>query len=244
MPAVCRAPSSSLALGGTQSSFCASAKICLHLHSPGFRNITSARQASPRVDSSYFGNRPCGREASQSRSIVYHYTPRKRATIRQPTSNGPSLTDLPNELLLEILKHADTDTVTRFRLTCTSFTAAGNSELQRRLKTLYIHSTIPSLRRAVEICAHPLLSRDIEEVALLGKSLEDHSDFSRGWYDSGDLLLTRASMVWPSQFPRAVRGHVSSAAWDGELHGSDFASAYAPLVQALRNLAKLQKLPS
>lgn len=79
--------------------------------------------------------------------MVYYYIPRKRNVNPAPKHNGLTITHLPDETLLEVLKHADTDTITKFRLTCSNFTAAGNSALQTSLKALYVHSTIPSLRR-------------------------------------------------------------------------------------------------
>ena len=125
--------------------------------------------------------------------MVFYYLPRKRQETQPAASD--SLASLPDEILLEILKHADTDSITKFRLTCSTFAGAGNSALQARLKTLYIHSTIPSLRRAVAICEHPLLSRDIEELVLLDKSLQDHYDCIGYTHHLQDISAFLMSMV-------------------------------------------------
>lgn len=171
--------------------------------------------------------------------MVFYYIPRKRTVKPALSHHGLTITDLPDEMLLEILKHADTDTITKFRLTCSNFTAAGNSALQTRLKTLYIHSTIPSLRRAVEICGHPLLGMEIEEVALLGKSLQDHHEWSRSGYATDDEVFSILSMVWPMEFPSPKHGLPTLS---DNTQAPDFASAYAPLLRALNSLPKLRKL--
>ncbi|KAK3724089.1 hypothetical protein LTR37_001211 [Vermiconidia calcicola] len=80
-----------------------------------------------------------------------------------------AMDSLAHETLLQIVKDVPTKDILSLRLTCRHVAPVCSTILQERAKTLYIHPSDASLKHALEICAHPIFSRYIEEVILLGK---------------------------------------------------------------------------
>lgn len=91
-----------------------------------------------------------------------------------------------------------------------------------------------------------MLSRDIEEVALLGKSAREHYAWIE--YDPSrstttgiqDVTAYATSMVWPAVCPLS-KGQPAPSQGPSTVR-SDFAMAYAPLLQALSRLHNLSRV--
>ncbi|KAK4547598.1 hypothetical protein LTR36_000555 [Oleoguttula mirabilis] len=180
--------------------------------------------------------------------MVFHLPPK-----RKPGAKA-SITHLADETLLDILAYGlSTPDILRFRLSHPSFTPACTTLLARRLHCLYIHPCTSSLRAAVNICNHPVLGQEIDEVVLLGKVL--WREFERTWPDyrildsdpvkQQDCNLHRP---WPFTFPKA-KGETDSihdlvkelAVQDGNTT-YHFDVAYGPLISALAKLTCLKKI--
>ncbi|KAK3703809.1 hypothetical protein LTR37_014255 [Vermiconidia calcicola] len=82
-----------------------------------------------------------------------------------------AMDSLAHETLLQIVKDVPTKDILSLRLTCRHVAPVCSTILQERVKTLYIHPSNASLKHALEICEHPIFSKYIEEVILLGKPM-------------------------------------------------------------------------
>lgn len=101
-------------------------------------------------------------------SMVFHNSKRRVRTNAKKETKSP-FTALPDELLLDILKHADSSSdILRLRETCKTFLPACNTTIRTRLKTLYIHPASGSVKRAIRIC-HSDLGSEIEEICFVNK---------------------------------------------------------------------------
>lgn len=115
------------------------------------------------------------------------------------------ITDLPDELLLQITSLLQMDDILKLRLTCTELAPAALTSVQSRMKIVYIHPSITSLRAVPDICAHPF-SKAIEEVILLGKIPHEEVVLARQ-KDPKGKTLNRRFATWPLFFPRARSVH-------------------------------------
>ena len=192
--------------------------------------------------------------------IMVFYVPPKR----QPEDRA-SITSLADETLLQILKDVSKNDILNLRLTCSNLVPACSTTLSKRLTTLYIHPWTNSLKRAVDICAHPVLGREIEEVILLGKVLwrdiEQAYPRCRTIPEAEQVVGRRAKELqnafrpWPVEFPRAknrsqlenvdfATPSTKEADRPASINHSvlSFGEAYEPLITALASLPELRKL--
>jgi len=94
---------------------------------------------------------------------------KKRSKLSTAARNMATLTDLPIELLFQVLGDLDNLSVLRLRLTCTAMLPGCDTVLQQRLKILYCHPSSKATKHALSICKHPVFSQSIVEVVILGK---------------------------------------------------------------------------
>lgn len=94
---------------------------------------------------------------------------KKRSKLPTVADNMATLTDLPIELLFQILGDLDNLSVLRLRLTCSAMLPSCNMVVQQRLKTLYCHPSAKAMKHALSICNHPVYNQTIDEVVILGK---------------------------------------------------------------------------
>ncbi|CZT16011.1 uncharacterized protein RCC_01851 [Ramularia collo-cygni] len=157
------------------------------------------------------------------------YNPPKR----QPRKAADGkITDLPDELLLNVLNYLGPNDTQKFRATCRAFAPIGSTAIAQRYKILYISPMRSSLLAAVEICAHPIFSSIIEEVVVLGS--EPQREQSKWYREFGDYLLT-----WPTTFPTVGKTVVSK---NESPSSGGFLDIYKPLLDALSALPRLKKL--
>ena len=126
--------------------------------------------------------------------------------------NRLNTADLPVELVLQIMERLSISDLLKARLTCIAFSRAGAMYLATRLKCLYIHPSVSSLRAVPLICEHPVFGPAIEQVIFLGPvtqtiagnvpSKEDLSSTSKN--PQPFRLYSRLCKLfspWPKAFP-------------------------------------------
>ena len=164
--------------------------------------------------------------------MVFHRQPKTR---QRSAPAWATINDLPHELLLTVFDHFETKSIANLRLASRHLEPVCNTTLAARLHRLYIHSTTPSLRQALLVCAHPIYRQHIEEIVVLGKIPWSESRLatrkSEGWQEF---------CAWPSQFPRDTKAGVEIMPTKAAV--STFQEGYEQLLVALTGLPKLQKL--
>lgn len=159
---------------------------------------------------------------------MVHSLHRRKVKSKQPSI----IQKLADEILVEILKYSSMRDVLTTRLICRRLTAAGNTTLHDRLRVLYLHPSTKTLRQAVEICAHPVLSQSIKEVVLLGGKTCP----SKKW-NSADGYCG-----WPELFPAPIKASGSSALlWQEVAKEGEFRTVEL-LVRAVSRLPGLNRL--
>lgn len=164
---------------------------------------------------------------------------------KRPDDGATTITDLPDELLLQILSDVDPLSVLRFRLSCAGAVRSCNSALQQRLKTIYIDPSMRSLQTALKICEHPMFNEEIEQVTLLGKpmwreiervdpSYRRHLRVDLSPHSQYVTLRNSRFRVWPVE--------IYSGSVPGAKDIPSFDEAYGPLIEALARLPKLKRL--
>lgn len=78
------------------------------------------------------------------------------------------LTSMANELLTLIVDKLEVHDVLSARLTCRKLGDVGLTVIAKRCTRIYLHPTNDSMKVFKEICLHPVLSQNINEIALLG----------------------------------------------------------------------------
>lgn len=172
--------------------------------------------------------------------MVYSILPKPLKDAKQPAS----LSNLSYELLLQILKDVPTPSVLKLREACKNAEPACNTVVSERRNTLYIHPSIGSLRKTLEIYNHPVFSQGVEEVVLLGnvdwRIIEEVHPGYRGGNNTEETNPIGRFSAWPLEFPRA-KG-LSEEDSNGLSGLSGFEFAYKPLIDALAKLPRLHKL--
>lgn len=159
------------------------------------------------------------------------YNDRKRRHRGQQQKAKPTLiTDLPKELLLDIIDHSSTTDVLRLRGASKPFVGVCTDTLRKRLRVLYVHPSASSLRKAIKICQSDL-SSDIEEVCFVNKvmwhTIRQQENAGRH-LEAIDIAAT-----WPSS--NSKQGKKSD-----QSESSHFAGAYSVLLSALADLPNIQ----
>ena len=178
------------------------------------------------------------------------------------TGDGPaSFSNIADETILQIIQDLPTPDILRIRLACKNVVPACNTTLSKRLTTLYVHPSTGPMRKALEICAHPVFSQEIEEVVLLGKVQWQEIEKAYPGYrrrgtspvmtvagdpgfDYSEVLDWQSRFrTWPTVFPGLGNGsEVENAAADSVENDMGFDEAYRALLDALARLPKLEKL--
>ncbi len=96
-----------------------------------------------------------------------------------------SFTDLADETLLQVTRQLTTHDLLQLRLVCRHVVPSCNSVLAERCKTLHIYPSPTSLKHVLAICDHPVFSKHIEEVILLGKPMWSEIDKAYLGYRNG-----------------------------------------------------------
>jgi hypothetical protein len=125
--------------------------------------------------------------------------PRKNRHCAEPI---PSLAGLPDELLLNILQHADVQSTSRLRQTSKSFVPVCTGTIRDKvklMKVLYVHPCPTSVQRAITICQLDV-SSEVEEICFVSKNFRNDED---------DNLIHAGSAIFapagPAAFPWPVR---------------------------------------
>ncbi|KAK5125843.1 hypothetical protein LTR85_012119 [Meristemomyces frigidus] len=179
-----------------------------------------------------------------------HPNARTRHLRPQPHSRT-IIKEVPEEMILQILScDLSTQDIVNFRRASKKFTPACAELLIKRLRCLYIHPSRSSLRAAHEICHHPWIGQNIEEVVLLGKVL--WLDIQRTMPDESMVTAdetpqeqtARLPRPWPVAYPKAK--DKTQTIIDGlnsmTLQDADFDVDYEPLFDALAKLQCLKKI--
>jgi len=114
-----------------------------------------------------------------------------------PPGAEPSLPGLPDELLLNILQHADIPSVLRLRETSKRFVPVCIDAVRgkaKELKVIYVHPSPSSVKRAITICQLDL-SSEVEELCFVSKNFHSRPN------EYGIVVPA----VGPSAFPWLVR---------------------------------------
>lgn len=192
-----------------------------------------------------------------------------RRSERRTMDEKTTILDLSNEMLLSVLESVAVPDLLKLRQTCKRVARVSNTSLQERVKTLCIHSSVKSLRTAIEICKHPVFSVGVEEVVILGKT--DRRALDKrfpGYIESTEQTLeVRSEWVlhdrfnpWPCRYPQETSEVHATTASAAPAHETamarssatplgplgvprlTFREAYKPLVAALETLPKLSAL--
>jgi hypothetical protein len=154
-----------------------------------------------------------------------------------PPGVEPSLPGLPDELLLNILQHADIPSVLRLRETSKRFVPFCTDAVRgkaKELKVIYVHPSPSSVKRAITICQLNL-SSEVEELCFVSKKFYSRPN------EYGNIVPAAG----PSAFPWLVREPLSNDVsqtypWaQGQSQGevvSDFQSSYRELLSSLATL--------
>jgi hypothetical protein len=149
---------------------------------------------------------------------------RKNRHCAEPIPSGtePSLAGLPEELLLNVLQHADVTSVSRLRQTRKSFVPACTTAIRDKvklMKVLYVHPCPTSVQRAISICQLDV-SSEVKEICFVGKNFRN--DEEDKLFHAGSAIFVPAG---PAAFPWPVREPLE-----------DDASQTNPWAQALTQL--------
>ncbi|TKA22085.1 hypothetical protein B0A50_08463 [Salinomyces thailandicus] len=178
--------------------------------------------------------------------MVFYQPPKRKP------GNKTNLGDLPQEILLQILRDEGLSTpdLLRARLANSVLTAGCSDILNERLRVLYVHPSASSLKHAVSICEHSILGAKIEEVVLVGKSMwreievlypgfRNHSE--QQWR----LAAGFASRFrpWPRKFPEKHSFQGGRVPELSDSHaGMPFETEYKRLINALACWSGLKKI--
>lgn len=130
--------------------------------------------------------------------MVPYCPPKRHLRTREPSVKA-LITDLPDELLLQITALLTKTELLQLRLTHSALAPACLTEIQGRTKVLYIHSSPSVLRRIPEICDHPF-TWQVEEVILLGHVPRSEIDEALKKDHAGRRLRSKFA-TWPLNFP-------------------------------------------
>ena len=111
-----------------------------------------------------------------------------------PHGTEASLAGLPDELLLNILQHADVTSVHRLRQTSQRFVrpcATAIKDKLKLMKVLYVHPSPTSVQHAITICQSGVSSQ-IEEICFVSKSFYSRNEFEAVFVPAGP-----AAFPWP-----------------------------------------------
>jgi len=166
--------------------------------------------------------------------VVFQQKKRSKAPLA--TDGMANLTDLPIELLFQVLGDLDNLSVLRLRLTCSAMRPSCDTALQQRLKTLYCHPSAKAMKHALSICNHPVFSQTIEEVVLMGKIVWRDIEWAYPGYREG---YSESGMFARPAEVRAIRKALDDDAgrfcfWPRE--------SYDALLDALSQLPNLHRL--
>ncbi|KAK5732341.1 hypothetical protein LTR17_010655 [Elasticomyces elasticus] len=188
-----------------------------------------------------------------------------KAPPRQPaTPEKTNITDLPQEIILKVLEHLDLSIleVLRLRVSHRIFTPVCTTYLSERLTRLYIYPSKVSLQCVQSICAHPMFSKGIEEIVLLGKvDWKEIQDCLRGYRSASEEFMWKRFphyygsglfRAWPlslesdgvPKLPSKSAGNeaIETAVGQALMMPSEFEEAYGSLIKALAKLPKLSKV--
>ncbi|KAK0936995.1 hypothetical protein LTR29_011404 [Friedmanniomyces endolithicus] len=169
----------------------------------------------------------------------------KRASRPRLTIKKTGILDLPAELLVQIFANdLSTLDILRLRLSNSSFTPVCTSWLAEHLTRLYIHPNAISMKRVLDICAHPLFAAEVQEIVLLGEVRWTDINSKASKQTTGEDWGGGKFRPWPLVFPT---GHLEedrarSAAAEAFAVVPVFGEAYALLIQSLDKLPKLRKI--
>ncbi|KAK4902898.1 hypothetical protein LTR27_000837 [Elasticomyces elasticus] len=188
-----------------------------------------------------------------------------KAPPRQPAMPEKSnITDLPQEIILKVVEQLDLSMleVLRLRVSHRIFLPACTTYLSERLTRLYIYPSKVSLRCVQSICAHPMFSKGIEEIVLLGNvDWKEIESCLRGYRTASEEFMWKRFAhyygsglfrAWPLSLesdgvPKLPSGPTNDKAIEAVPGGalmvpSDFEEAYGSLIKALAKLPKLSKI--
>ncbi|KAK4956743.1 hypothetical protein LTR10_006271 [Elasticomyces elasticus] len=190
---------------------------------------------------------------------------RIKAPPRQPaTPEETKISDLPREIVLKVVEQLDLSIleVLRLRVSHRIFLPACTTYLSERLTRLYIYPSKVSLRCVQSICAHPMFSKGIEEIVLLGKvDWKEIESCLRGYRTASEEFMWKRFAhyygsglfrAWPlslesdgvPKLPSKSAGNEAVEAVPGGalMVPSEFEEAYGSLIKALAKLPKLSKI--
>ncbi|KAK5696899.1 hypothetical protein LTR17_024187 [Elasticomyces elasticus] len=185
-----------------------------------------------------------------------------KALPRRPaTPDKTNITDLPQEIILKVVEQLDLSIleVLRLRVSHRIFLPACTTYLSERLTRLYIYPSKVSLRCVQSICAHPMFSKGIEEIVLLGKvDWKEIESCLRGYRTASEESMWKRFArcygsclfrAWPLSLesdgvPKLPSGPTNDKAIEALPGGalmvpSEFEEAYGSLIKALAKLPKL-----
>ncbi|KAK4619638.1 hypothetical protein CLAFUW4_11123 [Fulvia fulva] len=137
--------------------------------------------------------------------MVHHKRPHRRLRQQQNAKQMAKMTDLPDELLLQVVEDLAPDDILKPRLTCKKVAPAANTAIQKRMKCLYIHLSTNSLRTFRDFCHHPLWASATTKVVFLGDNdLSPIPQTISSWSTPKEWQKwSQMFAPWPAAFPPA-----------------------------------------
>ena len=164
--------------------------------------------------------------------MVFYVPPKRRET----KLCRPSVSNIADETILQILEDLPTSDILKLRLSCSNVVPACDTALQKRLTALYLHPSAEPMKKALEICSHPVLSQEIEKACPSYRCADLQPHYS---HPAGDAWQNDFR-TWPKTLLPPVGGN--------DQHGRSvalsetFEDDYEPLIRALARLPKLRKI--
>ena len=160
--------------------------------------------------------------------VYYHGKKARGAKPKQAKQPGAKLTDLPDELLIQMLHDTDITVVLRLRATSKRFVHSCTEIIRDKLKILYVHPSPSSVLRAINICKSDL-SSNVDEVCFVSKAPNRITGALARGFD----------LPWPTHTPRDEKGkprkNPSNEPW-----AAFFSQSYEELLSSLAGLKRLQ----
>ncbi|KAF2487955.1 hypothetical protein BDY17DRAFT_21620 [Neohortaea acidophila] len=142
--------------------------------------------------------------------MVFYARPKRRQPATEH-AKAATFTTLPDEVLLSVVENLEITSVLHLRLTCHSLVPVCATVMRQLLNRLYLHPSPKALANVAHICEHPVFSKYIEEVVVLGQPLWREIEASCPDYRRSPNGLVSQSIA---RSGRPTPGYHSECTWE------------------------------
>ncbi|KAK5169835.1 uncharacterized protein LTR77_005813 [Saxophila tyrrhenica] len=140
----------------------------------------------------------------------YTRSKRQRSEKHQPLQPKDLFSTLPEGIVLQIPEELPDNVIPSLRLVCSNAVPCCNTIIAKRSKTLYFHPSANSMQNVIAACEHPILSKDVEELVLLGDPMWREIELAYpGCRQKGlEYHRHRLNIIYPRSSRHERAGHV------------------------------------